>query len=341
MNILITGGLGFIGSHIVAELVNEGHNPIIVDSLANSNSIIYNGLAEITGKQLTHYDHDVRDTDKITDILKKHGCEAVIHLAAYKSVGESVHNPLKYYDNNLQGLVSVLEAMSRAEVELFIFSSSTTVYGAPDKLPFTEDSPIKPPTNPYGATKQMAEQIIQDTCKATNIRAALLRYFNPIGAHPSGIIGELPIGIPSFLMPYIMQTVAGVREKLVVFGGDYDTPDGSAVRDFVHVMDLADAHIESLKYISKSSEKVSIFNIGTGKGTSVLELIEAFEKVNGVKIPHEIGPRREGDVPISYASPEKATKMLGWTAKRTLEDMVRDSWKWQQYLNKKTGKLVF
>jgi UDP-glucose 4-epimerase len=341
MKILVTGGLGFIGSHIVAELVSKDHDPVIVDSLVNSDPIVYKGLFEITGKQIPHYDSDVRNTEKIIEILKKHQCEAVIHLAAYKSVGESVHKPLKYYDNNIRGLVSVLEAMKQAAVDLFIFSSSTTVYGAPDKLPFTEDSPVKPPTNPYGATKQMSEQIVQDTCKATNIRAALLRYFNPIGAHPSGLIGELPIGVPSFLMPFIMQTVAGVREKLVVFGGDYDTPDGSAVRDFVHVMDLADAHIESLEYISKSLDKVSIFNIGTGKGTSVLELVRTFEKVNGVKVPYEIGPRREGDVPMSYASPEKATKTLGWTAQRTLEDMVRDAWKWQQYLKKQGDKFVF
>ena len=339
MNILVTGGLGYIGSHVVAELLAAGHTPIIVDTLVNSRPIIAEGLVQLTGKQLVHYNTDVRDTDQIVDILKKHDCQAVIHLAAYKSVGESVKNPLKYYDNNLQGLVSVLQAMDKTGVTQFIFSSSTTVYGSPRKedLPFTEDSPVQPPTNPYGATKQMAEQIIQDTCKASDIRAVLLRYFNPIGAHPSGLIGELPIGVPSFLLPFIMQTVAGIRSELTIFGDDYDTPDGSAVRDFVHVVDLAQAHLAALDYAGKTSDKISIFNIGTGKGTSVLEIVRSFERVNGIKVPHKIGPRREGDAPESYASPAKAERVLGWKAKLRLDDMLHDTWRWQQYLQEHGG----
>jgi UDP-glucose 4-epimerase len=334
MNILVTGGAGFIGSHIVAELAAQGHAPVIIDSMVNSDQIMIDGIEKITGQQVSFYDADIRNTDKVTEILQQHHCDAVIHLAAFKSVGESVKDPLKYYDNNMNGLISVLEAMSKAGTNLIIFSSSTTVYGDPETLPMTEGSPIQPPTNPYGATKQMAEQIIQDTCKATGIRSVLLRYFNPVGAHPSGLIGELPIGVPNFLLPYIMQTVTGARDHLTVFGSDYDTPDGSPMRDYIHVVDLAKAHIAALHHVEKSQENTEVFNIGTGKPTSVLEFIHTFEKANDVKIPYQVGPRRAGDIACAYASVDKANKVLGWKAEHTLEQALKDAWHWQQGLEK-------
>lgn len=270
MNILVAGGAGFIGSHISVELQKNGHEPIIVDSLVNSRSFIYDRIAKITGKQVVQYKNDVRDVAAMTSILKKHNCKAVIYLAAYKSVGESVSNPLKYYNNNICGLVSMLQAMQLAEVNQLIYSSSTTVYGCATRLPMTEETPLQPPSNPYGATKQMSEQIIKDVCNATKMRALLLRYFNPIGAHPSGLIGELPIGVPSFLLPYVIQVATGARESLTVYGGDYNTVDGSPVRDYIHIMDLAKAHIQSLNYLDKTTKNVDAFNICTGSGTSVL-----------------------------------------------------------------------
>lgn len=334
MNILVTGGAGFIGSHIVAELSTKGHKPIIIDTLINSDPIIYEGIEKITGKRIMHYKVDVRDTDAVAKVLKKHACDAVIHLAAFKSVGESVQDPLKYYGTNIHGIVSVLSAMQQTGTNLFIFSSSTTVYGDPDTLPMTESSPVKPPTNPYGATKQMSEQIIRDVCNTSGIRSVILRYFNPVGAHPSGLIGELPMGAPNFLLPYIMQTVTGVRDELTVFGGDYNTPDGSPVRDYIHVVDLAKAHVAALDYFSKTDDNVDVFNIGTGKGTSVLEFIHTFEKANKIKVPCKIGPRRPGDIAYAYASVKKAEKVLGWRAEHTLEDALHDAWHWQQGLQK-------
>ncbi|MGD8373711.1 MAG: UDP-glucose 4-epimerase GalE [Candidatus Woesebacteria bacterium] len=334
MNILIAGGAGYIGSHICTELIAAGYEPIVVDNLTNSRPFIYDRIAKIVGRSIIHYNHDVRDVDFMTSILKKHNCKAVIYLAAYKSVVESVGDPLKYYDNNICGLVAMLQAMNAANVRQFIYSSSTTVYGNTNKLPMTEDSPVQPPMNPYGATKQMSEQIIKDVCSATKMRALILRYFNPIGAHPTGLIGELPIGVPSFLLPYVMQVATGAREDLTVYGDDYNTIDGSPVRDYIHIMDLARAHIKSLNYLGKVDKSVDTFNICTGSGTSVFQFIEAFEDATGVKIPHKVGPRRKGDIASSYASGDKAKKMLGWEAELSVKQALADTWRWQKSLDK-------
>ena len=330
MNILVTGGAGYIGSHTVVELVDAGYNPIIVDNHSNSEPETYKRLKKLLNKDLKHYKVDIRNTDELAKIIKQHSCQSVIHFAAFKAVGESVQDPLKYYANNVGGTVSVLNAMIKANVENIVFSSSTTVYGNPDELPTTENAPLQPATNPYGATKQICENIITDTTKAEKIKAVLLRYFNPIGAHPSGQIGELPIGVPAALMPYLTQTVAGIRKELTIFGDDYDTPDGTAQRDYIHVVDLAKAHVKSLDFMKSMKEDVQIFNIGTGKPTSVLEVVETFERVNNIKVPHKIGPRRPGDIASSYASPKKAKDILGWKAKLTLEDALKDAWRWQQ-----------
>lgn len=334
MNVLVTGGTGFIGSHTVVELLKSGHTVVVVDNLCNSTKGVLQALHEITGQTIPFVEADVRDTDAITKILKENTIEAVIHFAALKAVGESAQKPLEYYDNNIGGLVSVLEAMQDTSVNKLIFSSSATVYGDPDSLPLTEEAPLKPATNPYGATKQMGERIIEDTTQASNLRAVLLRYFNPIGAHESGLIGEQPNGIPNNLVPYLVQAASGVREKLTVFGNDYDTPDGSGVRDYIHVVDLARAHVAALGYVESQDSPSSIFNIGTGKGVSVLELINTFERVNGVTVPYEIGPRRPGDVASVYADPSKAEKLLGWKAEKTLEDSLKDAWNWQQTITR-------
>jgi UDP-glucose 4-epimerase len=334
MNILVTGGAGFIGSHIVTELTTQGHTPIIIDTMVNSDPIMLRGIEKITDQKIPYYDEDIRHTEKVEEILRHHQCEAVIHLAAFKSVGESVQDPLKYYDNNVNGIISILKAMDKTKTNLFIFSSSTTVYGDPDTLPMTEGSPTQSPASPYGATKQMAEQIIQDTCKATSIQSVSLRYFNPVGAHPSGHIGELPIGVPNFLLPYIMQTVTGVRDHLTVFGSDYDTPDGSPMRDYIHVVDLAKAHIAALHHLEISQDDMDVFNIGTGTPTSVLEFIRTFEKTNDVKVPYQVGPRRAGDIACAYASVDKANAVLNWKAEHTLERALKDAWHWQQGLEK-------
>jgi UDP-glucose 4-epimerase len=329
-NILVTGGTGFIGSHTVVELLSDGHNVTIVDNLVNSDKSVLASLETITAQKISFYEFDVRDTEQLSSLMKENNIDAVIHFAALKAVGESVQIPLEYYRNNIDGLLSVLEAMAQNNVSQIIFSSSATVYGDPDTLPITEESPLKPATNPYGATKQMAEQIIQDVCKASNTKAVLLRYFNPIGAHNSGLIGELPIGIPNNLVPFVAQAAAGLRDELTVFGDDWDTPDGSGVRDYIHVVDLAKAHVKALDYLSSSDNSVTTLNIGTGKGSSVLEIINTFESVNNVKVPHAIGPRRDGDIASCYASPAKAEKLLGWKAELSLEQALRDAWNWQQ-----------
>ncbi len=334
MNVLVTGGAGFIGSITTTELVSAGHKPVIVDNFSNSQKFVLDNIEKITGKKLDFYEIDVRDTDKLHEILKTNNIDAVIHFAAYKAVGESVDNPLKYYQNNLDGLLSVLDAMKNAGVSNIVFSSSATVYGDPDTVPITENATLKPPTNPYGATKQMAEQILRDASNAHGLNAVLLRYFNPIGAHPSGLLGELPIGTPNNLVPYVTQTAAGIRNKLTVFGDDYDTPDGSGVRDYIHVVDLAKAHIAALDFLDSENAGVDVFNIGTGTGSSVLEVIQTFKKVNDVTVPYEIGPRRSGDIGTCYASAEKAQKELGWKAELSLEDALKDAWTWQQNLEK-------
>ena len=330
MNILVTGGAGFIGSHTIVELLAGGHTVTVVDSFVNSNKSVLEKLEKITGKSVHFIEQDVRDTEGLEYLMEANCIDAVIHFAALKAVGESVQKPLEYYRNNIDGLLSVLEAMNQANVTKLIFSSSATVYGDADEMPITEDAPLKPATNPYGATKQMAEQIIGDVCKSSAMRAVLLRYFNPIGAHASGLIGELPLGVPNNLVPFVAQAAAGVRDTLTVFGNDYETPDGSGVRDYIHVVDLAKAHVKSVDYLNDSNEKVTILNIGTGSGTSVLEVINTFEKVNNVKVPYTVGPRRPGDIATCYASPAKAESILGWKAELSLEQALADTWKWQQ-----------
>lgn len=330
MNILVTGGAGFIGGHTVVELLATGHAPIVVDNYCNSTQKVQDSIFSITNKRVPFYNCDVRDTSNLVSLIKKHSIDGVIHFAALKAVGESVANPLLYYQNNIGGLLSVLEAMDKTDVDKLIFSSSATVYGDPDSLPITEDMPFKPATNPYGSTKQIAEKIIEDVTASTNLRAIALRYFNPIGAHPSGLIGELPLGAPNNLVPYVVQAAAGIRASLTVYGSDYDTIDGTGVRDYIHVVDLAKAHVCALQQLQSDTQKYNAINLGTGSGTSVLQIINTFERVNGVKVPYHIGSRRDGDIASCYASAKKAHKTLGWTATLTIEDALRDAWRWQQ-----------
>jgi UDP-glucose 4-epimerase len=334
-NILVTGGAGFIGSHTVVELVEAGYKPIIVDNFSNSHRSVITKLEEIIGRPAKFYEGDYQDKKLLKQIFIKDRIDGVIHFAAHKAVGESVEKPLTYYLNNVAGLVYLLEAMEEQKVSNLVFSSSCTVYGQPDKLPVTEESPVKPAESPYGATKQMCETIIQDLSLASKqLRAVSLRYFNPIGAHSSAKIGELPIGIPANLVPFITQAVAGIRDRIVVFGNDYDTPDGTCIRDYIHVVDLAKAHVKAIEYIVSKGDSsfYDTFNIGTGKGSSVLEVIKVFERATGKKVPHKIGPRRAGDVVSTYAAVEKSQKILGWKAEKTLADALTDAWHWQQTL---------
>jgi UDP-glucose 4-epimerase len=330
--ILVTGGLGYIGSHTVVELLMNDYQVVVVDNLCNTRVNVLDNIEKISGKRPEFYEVNVVDSQSLEEIFQKHKPDSVIHFAALKAVGESVASPLEYYANNIDGLLSVLYLMKKHGCNELVFSSSATVYGDPDSLPLTELSPLKKPTNPYGATKQMAEQIIEDVCKTSNIKAVALRYFNPIGAHSSALIGELPIGAPNNLVPYITQTAAGVRDTLTIYGDDYDTPDGSGVRDYIHVEDLAEAHLKALDYFAKSPTAFSAFNIGTGKGSSVKELVNLFESVNNVKVPNTVGPRRPGDIASCYASADLAQKELGWVAKTSIEDSLRSAWAWQKSL---------
>lgn len=328
--ILVTGGLGYIGSHTVIELINNGYDPVIVDNLSNTQQEVLKRLEDISGRSIHFYCEDVNDRVVMRDIMKKHEIEGVIHFAAYKAVGESVEFPLKYYHNNIGGLIALLEAMQECNIRNLVFSSSCTVYGEPDHSPVDENAPIKKANSPYGNTKQIGEEILNDF-KFLNTVA--LRYFNPIGAHASARIGELPLGIPNNLLPYITQTAAGLREKLTVFGSDYNTKDGTCVRDFIHVVDLANAHVKALNYIRQNPKNhFDVFNIGTGTGYTVLEIIEAFEKVNGLKLPYTLGPRRPGDVEKVWADAGKAKKILAWEAALDLNEMVRSAWAWQTRL---------
>lgn len=336
-NILVTGGLGFIGSHTTVELTQAGYSPIIVDNLSNSTLSVLDNIAQIIGEKPTFYKGDFQDRALLEKVLSEQLIDGVIHFAAYKAVGESVEKPLAYYQNNVAGLVNLLEVLTENKVSNLVFSSSCTVYGEPDKLPVTEDAPIKPAASPYGATKQMCENIIHDSCRAPRmeLRAISLRYFNPIGAHESGLIGELPIGVPQNLVPFVTQTAAGVRKELTVFGDDYDTPDGSNIRDYIHVVDLAKAHIKALEYIhDKQPGFYDVCNIGTGQGSSVLDVIKTFEEATGVKLSYKIGARRPGDVVKTYASVHKAKRILGWEAEKTLSNALQDAWQWQKRLNK-------
>lgn len=334
--ILVTGGGGFIGSHTVVELFKANYTPIIIDDFSNSQPWIIDRIKEITGKTPTLYEGDCTDKNFLAEVFKKESdIKGVIHFAGYKAVGESISKPLSYYKNNLFSLIAILEAMQKFKVKNLVFSSSATVYGEPDNCPISETAPRKSSPSPYGKTKAMAEDIISDTVTGyKNISAISLRYFNPIGAHPSGLIGELPIGVPNNLVPYITQASAGIREKLTIFGNDYPTADGYGVRDFIHVVDLAQAHIATLEYLTRQKAPFyDIFNVGTGKGNSVLEIIETFQKVNHVNVPHEIGPRREGDIATCFADATKIKKMMNWEAKKTLKDSLRDAWKWQNNLS--------
>lgn len=333
MKILVTGGLGFIGSHTVVELQNQGFEVVIVDDLSNSSEEVLKGIVAITNKMPIFEKLDLREKGKVQDFFKKHqDISGVIHFAASKAVGESVGNPLLYYENNINSLVYLLQELQKLPEANFIFSSSCTVYGQAEKMPITENASIQSAMSPYGNTKQIGEEIIIDTTKVTNINAILLRYFNPIGAHPSAEIGELPLGVPQNLVPFITQTGLGLRKELSVYGDDYPTPDGTAVRDYIHVVDLAKAHVIAVKRLldKKNLEKVEIFNLGTGTGSSVLEVIQSFEKVSGQKLPYKIVPRRAGDVISAYANTDKANNVLGWKAESTLDEAMESAWKWEQ-----------
>lgn len=333
MKVLVTGGLGFIGSHTVVELQNEGFEVVIIDNLSNSSENVLEGIVAITGKKPIFEKMDLRDKPAVEDFFKRHSdVSGVIHFAASKAVGESVENPLLYYENNINTLVYILQQLQQKPEAHFIFSSSCTVYGEADQMPITEDASVKPAVSPYGNTKQIGEEIINETCKVSNINSILLRYFNPIGAHPTAHIGELPIGVPQNLIPFITQTGIGLREQLSVYGDDYPTPDGTCIRDYIHVVDLAKAHVVALQRLlaKKNLEKVEVFNLGTGTGSSVLEVINTFEKVSGKKLPYQIVGRREGDIISAYASTDKANQVLGWKAQSTLEEALTYAWKWEQ-----------
>ncbi len=335
-NILVTGGAGYIGSHVTVRLHEEGFQPILLDNFSNANKSVLEGLKKITGKVFPCYEGDVLDEALLGKIFSTHQIQGVIHFAAKKAVGESVEKPLSYYKNNVSGLITLLEAMMSHGVAQLVFSSSCTVYGQPDELPVTEGSPKKPANSPYGNTKQIGEEIIEDTVKSgQRLQSIALRYFNPIGAHPSAAIGELPLGTPNNLVPFITQTAAGLRKELTVFGNDYHTPDGTCIRDYIHVMDLADAHVQCLKHLETLAENhhFDVINVGTGNGSTVLEAIQSFEKVTGKKLPYTLGLRRPGDVEKVYAAAEKAKEVLHWQAHLTLDDAMRDAWHWQQKIS--------
>ncbi|QLG44624.1 UDP-glucose 4-epimerase GalE [Costertonia aggregata] len=338
MKILVTGGLGFIGSHAVVELQSEGFEVIIIDDCSNASEKVLEGITAITDKVPIFEKLDLKEKDKVQDFFKRHqDIEGVIHFAASKAVGESVEKPLLYYENNIGTLVYLLKELSQKSKSSFIFSSSCTVYGQADEMPITEDAPVKVAESPYGNTKQMGEEIIADTCKVTpGLKAIALRYFNPMGAHPSVEIGELPVGVPQNLVPFITQTAAGLREKLSVFGNDYPTGDGTCIRDYIHVVDLARAHVVALQRLleEKNDENYEVFNVGTGKGSSVLEAIQSFERVSGKKLNYEIVDRRPGDITSAYADTTKANTVLGWKAKSTLDEAMKSAWEWEKKIRK-------
>lgn len=330
MHILVTGGAGYIGSHTVIELLNAGHRVAVVDNLVNSSRLAMQRVEKITGRQIPFYETDIRDREGLRKIFAEHSFDCCIHFAGLKAVGESVQKPLEYYDNNISGTLVLLEEMRNAGCKNIIFSSSATVYGNPAVMPITESCPKGHCTNPYGNTKSMLEEILRDLHVADNEwNVVLLRYFNPIGAHNSGLIGENPNGVPNNLMPYITQVAAGKLKELHVFGNDYPTPDGTGVRDYIHVVDLAKGHVKALKAIDDKCG-IEVYNLGTGIGYSVLDLVKAFEKANGIKIPYVIDQRRAGDVAACYSDPSKAWEKLGWKAELGIEDMCRDSWNWQK-----------
>jgi UDP-glucose 4-epimerase len=334
--VLVTGGAGYIGAHTVVELVQAGYDAIIVDNLSRSDNTLLNGIHQIIGRRPVFYQGDCLDKSFLDQVFRENRISAVLHFAAYKSVGESVQFPLMYYQNNLQSLIVLLEAMHKHGVTDMIFSSSCTVYGQPDHTPVGESAPFKRAESPYGATKQMCERILEDAL-VSNFKIISLRYFNPIGAHPSALLGELPIGVPNNLVPYITQTAIGMRERLTVFGADYNTPDGSCVRDFIHVVDLADAHVKAMEYLATQHVRpfYDVFNLGTGIGVSVLELIQKFEHATGEKLNYTIGARRPGDVEITFADPTKVNTLMGWRAKHTVEEALLHAWNWEKKISQK------
>ena len=328
MNILLTGGAGYIGSHAAAVLTRLGHQVVVYDNLSNSSRVVLEKLAQITQQHIPFVEGDVRDTTLISAILTKHNIDAVIHLAGLKAVGESVEKPIDYYANNVQGTISLLQAMQSQQVKKLVFSSSATVYGQPQYLPIDEDHPTHA-INPYGRSKLHIEEMLSDVAASdASWRIACLRYFNPVGAHESGLIGENPNGVPNNLMPYIAQVAAGQRQALNVFGNDYPTPDGTGVRDYIHVMDLAEGHAAALQFLTQA-EGWHAINLGTGKGYSVLEMVQTFEKASGREVPYKLAPRRAGDAAQCYANPQKAADLLGWSAKRNLDDMCESTWRFQ------------
>lgn len=333
--VIVTGGAGYIGSHTVVELIQAGFSPVIIDDFRNSEPFILDRLEQISGVKSVHYNVDCTNASALNEVFAIHkNAVGVIHFAADKAVGESVKNPLKYYENNIGSLITVLKLMQRYQLNKFVFSSSCTVYGEPDAPVVTESTPILEAASPYGDTKIISERIIRFHEDANpEFKSVLLRYFNPIGAHPSGLIGELPQGIPNNLVPFITQTAKGIREKLIVFGNDYDTADGTNIRDYIHVVDLALAHVKALKLlISDSEHEALVLNLGTGKGTSVLEIIKTFEAVNDLKLNYEFGERRKGDVEQIYANVDKAKEVLNWECKYDLKDALRDAWNWEKGL---------
>ena len=329
--ILVTGGLGFIGSHTVVELQQAGYGVVIIDNLYNSKIEVLDRIISITGIKPSYFNIDLRNKIAVKDFFKTNRVDGIIHFAASKAVGESVNNPLLYYENNISTLVYLLQEMKEHQLSNFIFSSSCTVYGQADELPITENAPVKPAESPYGNTKQIGEEIIKESCKANGLKAIALRYFNPIGAHETAIIGELPLGVPQNLIPFVTQTAAGIRKELSVFGDDYPTKDGTAVRDYIHVVDLAKAHIAALERLLNNGNKkdFEVFNVGTGTGSSVLEVIKAFEKVSNTKLNYKIVARREGDITSAYADTTLAKVELGWETEKTLEEALLAAWKWQ------------
>lgn len=336
--ILVTGGAGYIGSHTVVELAEAGYEPVILDNFSNSEESVLDGISAILGRSVPCHRIDCTDADALRSVFEKEqDIAGVIHFAAYKAVGESVEQPLKYYHNNVGSLVTLLQVMEAFKVYNLVFSSSCTVYGIPEELPVTEQTPVQKANSPYGNTKKICEEILTDLANSGNssTKSIALRYFNPIGAHPSAKIGELPLGVPSNLVPFITQTAAGIREQLTIFGNDYDTPDGTNVRDYVHVVDLAKAHVTAVERMLQGKVKdIEFFNVGTGRGNTVLEAVQAFEKATGVKLNYIIGPRRAGDVPKIYADVTKATEELGFKTSRTLEETMKSAWDWQLSLQK-------
>ena len=333
--ILVTGGAGYIGSHTVVELINAGYQPVIVDNYSNSSAKILDQLEEITGVKTINFNFDLCDERATADFVDQHpDISGVIHFAAYKAVGESVEKPLKYYHNNIYSLINLLEAFNSKKVN-FVFSSSCTVYGQPDELPVTEHAPVKKAESPYGNTKQIAEEILSQVAAVNqNLRVTALRYFNPVGAHSTALIGELPIGVPQNLVPFITQSAIGKRGPITVYGNDYDTPDGSCIRDYIHVVDLAKAHVAALNQMEKehSNSNYKVYNIGTGKGSSVLDVVKAFENSTGVQLDYKIGPRRAGDIEKIYGDVTKSAAELGWKAELGLDEMMRSAWEWEKYI---------